>query len=155
MTSASVLWTREKQFVAQGESGHAIVLDTGAGIGGHNTGPNPMELLLISLAGCTAVDVVFILGDRMKKPLSGVEVHADGERSEQVPKVYTTIELTYLVRGPDLREKDAVRAIRLSAEKYCSVSAMLSRTAQIKVRYEVTDETTGEVSQGTLNVEHG
>lgn len=141
--------------MAQGESGHAIVLDTGAGIGGHNTGPSPMELLLISLAGCTAVDVVYILGDRMKKPLSGVEVRVDGERAEKAPKVYTSIDLTYLVRGPNLREKDAVRAIRLSAEKYCSISVMLSKTARINLRYEVTDETTGEVAQGTIDAHHG
>ena len=151
MTTASILWTQGEQLVARSGSGHAIVLDTDASVGGENSGPNPMELLLMSLAGCTAVDVVYILGDRMRKPLSGVEVRADGARADRAPKVYTEIALTYLLRGPGLQEKDAIRALRLSVQKYCSVSAMLSPGCPIRVHYELTDETTGEVSRGTLD----
>jgi putative redox protein len=150
MSTALALWTREKQFVVESGSGHAIVMDTGAGVGGRNTGPTPMELVLMGLAGCTGIDVVFILRDRMKKPLTGVEVRVSGERAEKAPKVYTKLDVTYLLRGPGLPEKDALRAIRLSAEKYCSISVMLAKTAAISWRYEITDETTGATSSGTL-----
>jgi len=150
MSTAVALWTREKQFVAESGSGHAIVMDTGTTVGGRNTGPTPMELLLMGLAGCTGIDVVFILRDRMKKPLSGVEVRVSGERADEAPKVYTKLEVTYLLRGPGLPEKDALRAIRLSAEKYCSVSVMLAKTAAISWRYEITDDSSGVTSSGTL-----
>jgi len=151
---ASATWTQDRQFVGLGESGHALVLDTAEASGGHNTGASPMELLLISLAGCTGVDMVFILTDRMHRQLSGVEVRVDASRREAYPRVFNAIELTYLVRGPGLPEKDALRAIRLSAEKYCSVSAMLASTARITINYELTDDTTGEVRRGTLSDAH-
>jgi putative redox protein len=150
MSTALALWTREKQFVVESGSGHAIVMDTGTGVGGRNTGPTPMELVLMGLAGCTGIDVVFILRDRMKKPLTGVEVRVSGERADTAPKVYTQLDVTYLLRGPGLPEKDALRAIRLSAEKYCSISVMLAKTAAISWRYEITDETTGAIASGTL-----
>jgi putative redox protein len=150
MSTALALWTREKQFVVESGSGHAIVMDTGTGVGGRNTGPTPMELVLMGLAGCTGIDVVFILRDRMKKPLTGVEVRVSGERADTAPKVYTQLDVTYLLRGSGLPEKDALRAIRLSAEKYCSISVMLAKTAAINWRYEITDETTGAIASGTL-----
>lgn len=148
--NARAIWVRDRQFVGESESGHAIVMDTGPGAGGRDTAASPMELLLISLAGCTGIDVVYILGERMKRPVSGVEVRVEAARREEVPRVFTEIDLTYLVRGPGLPEKDALRAIRLSAEKYCSVSAMLAHTATFAIHYELTDESSGEVRRGTL-----
>jgi putative redox protein len=144
------VWTADKQFVAESTSGHAIVLDTPAAVGGRNTGPTPMELLLMGLAGCTGIDVVFILGDRMKKTVTGVQVEVSGTRADQAPKVYTNIEVTYRIRGKDLKEKDAVRAIRLSAEKFCSVSIMLGKTAEMTWSYEVTDDSSGQSWSGTM-----
>lgn len=139
--------------VAQSGSGHAIVLDTSKEFGGSDTGATPMELVLMGLAGCTGIDVVFILGDRMKKTVTGLEVEVEGQRADQTPKVYTELDVTYRVRGPGLKEKEAKRAIQLSAEKYCSVSLMLEKTARIRSHYEIEDETSGEVVKGSLSEE--
>jgi putative redox protein len=153
MPEARIHWTYGKQFVAESGSGHAIVLDTGPDVGGRNTGPTPMELVLMALAGCTGVDVMFILGDKMKKNISSLALHVSGKRSEEAPKIYTEIHVAYLLKGPDLSPKEALRAIRLSAEKYCSVSAMLGKTTKIHSRFEITNETTGEIFSGALEDE--
>lgn len=153
MPQARVSWTSGKQFVAESGSGHALVLDTPADIGGRNTGATPMELVLMALAGCTGVDVAFILGDRMQQQVTGIEVSASGERAERPPKVYTAIEVRYRVTGRELNAKKAVRAIRMSAENYCSVSQMLLKAVPITSHYEITDEVSGETTRGTI--EHG
>ncbi len=150
MHETMVTWTSGKQLVAESASGHAIVLDANAEVGGRNTGPAPMELVLMGLAGCTGIDVVFILVDRLKKELTGLEVRVVGERAENHPKVYTKIEVTYSLRGKNLPHKDALRAIRLSAQNFCSVSAMLEKTAAIHSSYELYDEATGETFKGSL-----
>lgn len=150
MPEAKVTWIGGKQFVAVSGSGHGMVLDTPADIGGNNTGPTPMELVLMGLGGCTGVDIAFILGDRMKQQVTGIEVAVSGERADQPPKVYTDIDVIYRVRGKDLSVKKALRAIRLSAQSFCSVSLMLEKTALITSRYEITDETSGETVSGTL-----
>lgn len=150
MSETTVTWTSGKQLVAESGSGHAMVLDAGAAVGGRNTGPTPMELLLMGLAGCTAIDVIFILVDKRKKELTALEVKVVGQRAEDPPKVYTEIEVTYKLRGRNLPLKDALRALRLSAENYCSVSAMLEKTATIHHLYELHDEATGETFKGTL-----
>jgi putative redox protein len=150
MPEARAIWTSGKQFVAESGSGHAFVLDASPEIEGRNTGPSPVELVLVALAGCTGIDVVFILRDRMKKPLTGLSVEVTGKRAEEPPKVYTEIEVTYHLRGPGLLEKDAVRAIRLSAKSFCSVSAMLEKTARIRSHFEILDEQSGQTVHGTL-----
>ena len=150
MPEAKVTWTGGKQFRAESGSGHGIVLDTPPGIGGRNTGPTPMELVLMGLGGCTGVDIAFILGDRMKQEVTGIEVEVSGERAEEPPKVYTEIDVTYRVRGQGLSTKKALRAIRMSAQSYCSVSLMLEKTARITSRYEITNETSGETVKGVL-----
>ena len=155
MASASVTWTSGKQLVAESSSGHAIVLDAPEEVGGRNTGATPMELLLASLAGCTSIDVLFILGDRMKKPITTLSVHGTGERAAEPPKVYTKIDVRYAVSGPGLRKKDALRAIRLSAETFCSVSVMLGKTAKITHHYEITDTSSGETHSGALADDEG
>lgn len=153
MPEAKVKWIGEKQFVAESGSGHALVLDAGPEVGGHNTGPSPMELVLQALGGCTAFDVVFILKDKMHKPLTGLTVQVSAQRTDVSPKVYTEIDMLYRLRGAGLQEKDAVRAIKLSAEKYCSVSAMLEKTATIRSRYELLDEASGQTVSGTVERE--
>jgi putative redox protein len=150
MVQAKVVWTSGKQFVGESGSGHALVLDTSFEADGRNTGPSPTELLAISLAGCTGYDVVFILKDKMRRPLTGLTVEVKAERAEISPRVFTSIELTYHLRGPELPLKDVVRAIQLSTDKYCSISAMLGKTAEIRSRYDILDEATGETFAGAL-----
>lgn len=130
MITASAIWTDNDRFVGQATSGHAIVVDAGK----DKTAPSPMELVLIGLCGCTASDVVGILRKKREK-FTLLEVRAEAERAEGYPAVYTRIRLLYRVGGVVSR-KAIEDAIRLSKEKYCSVSAMLSKTAQISFEIE-------------------
>lgn len=140
MTStAQVTWVDGMQFVGESGSGHGIVLDGRESVGGRDTGPRPLELMLIGLAGCTAMDVKFIL-QRKRQQVTGVQVKAEAERGDEHPKVYTSIQLEYIVRGRDLSEKAVVDSIELSEQKYCSASAMLSRTADISYTYQIIQE---------------
>lgn len=153
MPDARVRWTQGMQLVGTSGTGHGVVLDTPVEAGGGNTGPTPMELLLMAHAGCTAMDVVSILKDKMRKPMTGLEVRVAGQRAERPPKVYTRVELTYLVRGALLEAKDVERAIQLSIDTYCSVSVMMSKTASLAVRYQILDEDGSVRHEGTL--QHG
>ena len=123
--TASAIWTDKDRFIGTSSSGHAIVIDAGA----EKTANSPMELVLIGLCSCTAIDVVSILRKK-REPFTRVEVDADSERSEQPPKVYTKIKLVYRVRGA-VNRKSVEDAVRLSVDKYCSVEAMLKKTAEI------------------------
>lgn len=152
MPKAIATWTSGRQFVAETETGHAVVMDAPVAGGGRNTAPSPMELLLVGLAGCTGIDVVYILKDRMKKPLTALAVEVSGTRADTEPKVYTQIQVVYRVRGVGLEDKDVRRAISLSAEKYCSASIMLGKTARITSAYVITDDVTSAVIEGI--VEH-
>jgi putative redox protein len=125
MIEASVNWVDQERFVGQVTSRHAIVVDAGK----EKTANSPVELVLIALCGCTAADVVGILRKK-REPFTGVEVHAKGERATDYPTVFTEIQLTYRVRG-QVSQKAMEDAVRLSKEKYCSVSAMLGKTAKI------------------------
>jgi len=117
-------------FLAKGESGHWIALDSGEEIGGSNAGTRPMELVLEALGGCTAMDVLSILKKkRMKYDKFILEIHA--ERSDDHPKVFTKIHLIYKFWGNELSESSIERAIILSETKYCSVNAMLRVTVEI------------------------
>jgi putative redox protein len=149
MPEAKITWTTGMQLVAE-SGGHAVVLDTAAAAGGHDTGPTPMELVLMGLAGCTAMDVILILKERMHKPLTALQVSVSGVRAEEAPKVYTEIEVAFRLVGRGLEPKDALRAMQLSTEKYCSVEAMLRKTAKIRARYEIVDEVSGETVSGVL-----
>jgi putative redox protein len=137
--TAQVTWVEGMQFVGEAGSGHAIVLDTGEIGGGRNTGSSPMELLLIGLAGCTAVDVKHILQRRRQK-VTGVRVKVEAERADDYPRVYTNIKLEYTVRGRDISEKAVVDSIELSKHKYCSASAMFEKTADISYTYQIIQE---------------
>ena len=138
MSDAKVTWVEEMQFVAE-SAGHAIVLDGAPGFG-HDTGIPPMRLLLLGAAGCSAMDVMHILKNRMRKPVTGLKVEVSAEQAEDHPKVYTQIELVYRVKGRGLKEKDVRRAIDLSHEKFCGAAIMLGKTAQIVTRYEIEEE---------------
>src|SRR5689334_15083893 len=123
--SASATWLSHDRFVAHATSGHALVMDAGK----DKLGCSPVELVLIGLCGCTASDVVNILRKK-REPLSGLEVRAEAERAPEPPMVYTAIRLVYRVTGKVSR-KAMEDAVRLSKDKYCSVSAMLHQTAKI------------------------
>jgi putative redox protein len=130
MIDASVNWTDNERYVGAATSRHAIVIDTAK----EKTASSPMELVLIALCGCTASDVVGILRKKREKFL-GLEVRAAGERADGYPAVYTAIHLTYIVRG-EVSKKAMEDAVKLSKEKYCSVSAMLEKTAKITYTIE-------------------
>jgi putative redox protein len=130
MVEASALWTDRERFVGQASSGHALVVDAGA----EKSAASPVELVLIGLCGCTASDVVGILRKK-REPFTTLEVRAVAERSEEFPKVFTHIRLIYRVGG-NVTHKAMEDAVRLSEEKYCSVSAMLEKSAKIELEIE-------------------
>jgi putative redox protein len=128
--SAKAIWSDHQRYVAEATSRHAVVMDTAA----EKTANSPMELVLIALCGCTASDVVGIL-KKKREPFTSLEVSAEGQRAEGYPAVYTEIRLKYRVGGKVSR-KSMEDAVRLSKEKYCSVSAMLEKTAKIEIEIE-------------------
>ncbi|MFN2243883.1 MAG: OsmC family protein [Anaerolineae bacterium] len=138
MSDAQVTWVDGLQFVAE-SAGHSIVIDGAPGFGG-DTGMPPMRLLLLGVAGCSAMDVIHILRNRMRKPLTGLRVVVDADKAEEHPKVYTRIALKYLVKGRGLMEKDVRRAIELSNEKFCSAAIMLGKTAEIVTSFEIEED---------------
>ena len=133
---AKIQWIENAQFVAESGSGHAIVIDGPEEIGGRNTGPRPMELMLMSVGSCSAVDIVLIL-KKARQPVSGCVVEVSGERAQTDPKVFTSIHLHFIVSGRGLGANHVERAVKLSAEKYCSASIMLGKAAAISHDFEI------------------
>lgn len=134
---ARVKWLDGMAFVAEADSGHGIVLDGSPDIGGRNLGARPMEMVLMGLGGCTAIDVMVILG-KQRQPVRDCWIELEAERAEvAAPKVFTKIHLHYVVVGDGLEEKQVERAVKLSADKYCSVSAMLKDKVEITYDFEV------------------
>jgi putative redox protein len=132
MYTALVRWVCEQKFLAMSPSGHALAVDSDRE---SNTAPGPMELLLMALGACTATDVVIVLQKKRQK-LASLEVICSGERATEPPTVWTKLEILYRLRGK-LDEVAVKHAIELSEEKYCSVSAMLKKTATVTWRYEI------------------
>jgi putative redox protein len=132
MQTAKVQWIGEQKFVAESPSGHALAIDSDRD---SNTGPGPMELLLMALAACTASDIVIIL-EKKRQRLDSLEVICSGERAADPPQVWTKLEILFRLRGK-LDESAVKRAIQLSEEKYCSVSATLKKTAELTWRFEI------------------
>jgi putative redox protein len=130
MIEARTLWTDKDRFVGEASSGHALVVDTGS----EKSASSPVELILIALCACTGSDVVGILRKK-REPFTGLEVRAVGERSETFPKIFTNIKLIYRVTG-NVTHKAMEDAVRLSKEKYCSVSTMLAKAAEIEFEIE-------------------
>ena len=133
---ARVLWVEQSKFLAESGSGHSVVMDGPPEHGGENLGFRPMEMLLMGMGGCTAVDVVHIL-KKGRHDVRGCELNLEAERAEADPKVFTRITIRYKVTGKGLSEGAVKRAVDLSAEKYCSASIMLGKTAQISHDYEI------------------
>lgn len=136
MAEGKVVWTGGMQFLAESGSGHAIALDVSPESGGRNTGMRPMELLLVGLAGCTAVDLVSIL-QKKRQVLTGLEVRASGVHAPEPPQVYTDIQVEYIVRGKGISPLAVEQAIELSEDKYCSAGAMLKAVAKITWEYRI------------------
>ena len=132
MQTATVKWIGEQKFVATSPSGHAVTIDSDRQ---SNKAPGPMELLLLALGSCTATDVVIIL-EKKRQKLESLEVICSGERAPEPPSVWTKLEIFYRLRGR-LDETAVKRAIELSEEKYCSVSATLKKSATLSWRYEI------------------
>jgi putative redox protein len=133
---ARIQWVEESILVAEAGSGHAVVLDGPPDAGGRNLGMRPREMVLMGLGGCTAVDVITIL-KKARQNVTDCAVELEAERAAEAPKVFTKIHIRYVVTGKGLQETHVKRAIKLSAEKYCSVSAMLAKTAEITHDYEI------------------
>jgi len=131
MVTASARWTDNERFIGVASSGHALVVDASK----EKTASSPMELVLIGLCGCTASDVVSILRKK-REPFTSLQVRAEAERAPQPPSVYTSIKLVYRVGGK-VSPKGVEDAVRLSKEKYCSVSQMLGKTAKISFQIEL------------------
>ena len=132
MQTASVKWVGEEKFLATSPSGHAIDFDSDRH---SNTAPGPMELVLMALGACTATDVVSILRKKRQK-LESLEVICSGERAAEPPTVWKKLEIVYRLRG-QLDDQAVKHAIQLSEDKYCSVAAMLRKTAAVSWRYEI------------------
>lgn len=133
-----VKWLDNMSFVGESGSGHSVVMDGPPEFGGRNLGVRPMEMLLLGLGGCASFDVVSML-KKGKQDLVDCEVEITAERAAEEPKVFTKIHLHFVISGNDLSDKRVSRAIELSAEKYCSASIMLGKTAEITHDYEITD----------------
>ena len=131
-----VKWLDNMSFVGESGSGHSIVMDGPPEFGGRNLGVRPMEMLLLGLGGCASFDVVSML-KKSKQDLIDCEVEISAERADEEPKVFTKIHLHFIISGNDLSDKRVARAIELSAEKYCSASIMLGKTAVVTHDYEL------------------
>jgi putative redox protein len=140
---ARIKWIEDRTFLGESGSGHSVVLGTAFGSHERSPGPSAMELVLIGMGGCSAFDVVHIL-EKGREPIEDVAVDLEAERAEQDPKVFTRIHMHYVVKGRGLSSDKVQRAITLSAEKYCSASAMLAKTATITHDFEIVDTTSGK-----------
>jgi len=128
----------DRQFVATTGSEHHLVLDDAAG----GTGPKPIELVAVALAGCTAFDVITILRQKYHQRVTGYEVRVEADQAERPPQVFTNVRIHHIVTGFEIGPKAIEEAIRLSEEKYCSVGAMVKQSASLETTYEIVEEKT-------------
>lgn len=129
-------WKGKMVFEAKTESGHSVVMDAKPEVGGEDNGPRPMELLMVSLGGCTAMDVVSIL-KKMRADLESMTINIHSEQAPEHPKIFTKINIEYNFTGRNITEKNVKKAIELSQEKYCSVTAMLKEKAEITYKWNI------------------
>lgn len=153
MVTAKVFLTQslraERQFVATTGSEHHMLLDDAAG----GTGPKPIELVAVGLAGCTAFDVITILRQKYHQKVTGYEVRVEADQAERPPQVFTSVRIHHVVTGREIDAAAIEEAIRLSEEKYCSVGAMVKQTATLKTTYEIIDERTAWIGQAETAVQ--
>ena len=132
METASIKWVGDQKFLGTGTSGHSVPFDSDRD---SNKAPGPMEMVLLALGACTATDMVTIL-EKKRQKVQSLEVVCSGERAAEPPRVWTQLEVVFHLRGA-VEEAAVKRAMDLTAEKYCSVAAMLRKTAEISWRYEL------------------
>ncbi len=138
---AKITWINGRAFLGESGSGHSVVMDGAPEAGGRNIGVRPMEMMLLGLGGCTAFDVVMIL-EKSREKVTGCEVELEAERAGEDPKVFTKVKMIYTLKGKGMKPASVERAIKLSAEKYCSASKMFEKTATIEHEWKVIDELT-------------
>lgn len=137
---ARVKWVEGMSFLGESGSGHTFLMDGAPEAGGRNLGVRPMEALLMGAGGCTSFDVVLIL-QRARADITDCVVELEAERAETDPKIFTRIHFHYIVTGNNLKREQVERAIKLSSEKYCSASLILSKTAQLTHDFEIREQT--------------
>lgn len=135
---ARIKWVENVCFMGESDSGHAVILDGAPDAGGRNLGMRPMEMLLIGMGGCTSFDVVTIL-KKARQPVTDCVAEIEAERADSVPKVFTRIHVHFVVSGKSLNPVQVERAVKLSAEKYCSASIMLGKAAEISHDFEIVE----------------
>ncbi|MCB4810328.1 OsmC family protein [Methylovorus menthalis] len=135
---ARIKWVENVCFMGESETGHAVILDGAPDAGGRNLGMRPMEMLLIGMGACTSFDVVTIL-KKARQPVTDCVADISAERADEVPKVFTKIHVHFVVTGKGLNPTQVERAVKLSAEKYCSASIMLGKAAEITHDFEVVE----------------
>jgi putative redox protein len=133
---ATVRWAGNMTFIGKAGSNHLVPMDTTPEFGGDSSATKPMELLLIGLGGCTGMDIVSLL-KKMRQDFSGIEMSITADRSEEHPNVYTKIDLEYVIYGRGIDKEKVKRAVELSQEKYCSVSAMLRKSCPVNYTWRV------------------
>jgi len=131
-----IMWAGNAAFIGRASSGHTVVMDGPAEGGGRNLGPRPMEMLILGMGACSTYDVVSIL-KKSRQEITDCEIKITSQRADSDPKVFTDIQLHFIVSGHNLKQKQVERAIKLSAEKYCSASIMLGATANITHDFEI------------------
>lgn len=136
---ARIKWVDGMTFIGESASGHAVVMDASPEVGGRNLGPRPMEMLLLGTGGCSSIDVMMIL-KKSRQAVSDCYVEMSAERAETDPKVFTKIHMHFVVKGKDIKPEAVEKAVKLSAEKYCSASIMLGATAEMTHDFEIIQE---------------
>jgi putative redox protein len=144
-SKARIKWVQDAMFVGESGSGHSVVMEGSPDEGGRNLGIRPMEMLLLGLGGCSAIDVTMILR-RGREQVTDCVIEIEAERATTDPRVFTKIALRYIVTGRALDPNKVERAVRLSADKYCSASAILAKTAQIEHTIQIVEQSTSEPS---------
>ncbi len=139
MPKAKITFTGGMQFVAQADSGPAIIMDADKEFGGSNSGPRPMELLIMGIGGCSGMDVISVL-KKKKQNVTGFEIHVNGKKAEEHPQRYTDIDIEFIIRGKGVSEEAVKRAVELSMTKYCSVKGTLQHSAKISYAYRLINE---------------
>ena len=134
-----IKWMQDVSFKGNSESGHEVVLDGPEELGGKGLGMRPMEMMLIGMGGCTSFDVVTIL-KRSRQQITGCIAEIEATRADEIPKVFTSIHIHFLIKGIDLQEKVVERAVELSAKKYCSASIMLGKSVKITHDFVISGE---------------
>ena len=137
---ARIKWVENVCFMGESESGHAVILDGAPEAGGRNLGMRPMEMLLIGMGACTSFDVVTIL-KKSRQPVTDCVAEIEAARADEIPKVFTRIHVHFIVTGNGLNPAQVERAVKLSAEKYCSASIMLGKAAEITHDFEIVEAT--------------